>query len=101
MAHKASAEAIKGARVYLGILVSTSIVFFLPAIIWIFSVVGTLDFTHGGIIRNDFTPLSTMYLLILFAFGIGKAQYFQFIHGYPRRWLLLPQLVRYSMLLLW
>ena len=76
VAHKASAEAIKGARVYLGILVSTSIVFFLPAIIWIFSVVGTLDFTHGGIIRNDFTPLSTMYLLILFAFGIGKAAIF-------------------------
>ena len=76
VAHKASSEAIKGARVYLGILVSTSIVFFLPAIIWIFSVVGTLDFTHGGIIRNDFTPLSTMYLLILFAFGIGKAAIF-------------------------
>ncbi len=76
VSHKGSAEAVKGARVYLGILMTTSIVFFLPAIIWVFSIVGTLDFSRGGIIANYFTSSATILLLILFAFGIGKAAIF-------------------------
>ncbi len=83
VAHKGTAEAIKGARVYLGVLLSTSVVFFLSGIIWIFSTVGTLDFSLGGIIRDHFNAGSTAVLLGFFAFGVGKAAIFPFYAWLP------------------
>ena len=47
--HAGTEEAKKGGRIYLGILLSTSIVFFLLAIISTWFVAGTLDFSAGGV----------------------------------------------------
>ncbi|MFL2826477.1 MAG: proton-conducting transporter membrane subunit, partial [Paracoccaceae bacterium] len=68
---------------YLGILISTSVVFFLSGIIWVFTTVGTLDFRLGGIIHSYFGDFSTILLLMLFAFGVGKAALFPFHSWLP------------------
>lgn len=73
VAHKGDAATVRSARVYLGVLISTSIALFLPAIIWTYSVAGTGDFTEGGILAGKLNDPEIGLLLGLFAFGIGKA----------------------------
>ena len=82
VAHKGTPEAIKGARTYLGVLISTSIGLQLVAIIWTFGLTGTLDFTHGGILQDHIAGPMAALLLALYAFGIGKAALMPF-----HRWL--------------
>jgi multicomponent Na+:H+ antiporter subunit D len=71
--HKRSAEAMRAGRLYLLLLLGTSMVLFLPAIIATWFLAGTLDFAPGGILAGKATPLVTGLLLALYAFGIGKA----------------------------
>ncbi|MCW9003217.1 MAG: monovalent cation/H+ antiporter subunit D family protein [Rhodospirillales bacterium] len=80
--HAGTDAARRGGRVYLGILIGTSILFLLPAIIWTWSLTGTLDFIPGGILEGTADPKALGVLLILFAFGIGKAALMPF-----HRWL--------------
>jgi len=82
VAHKENDAAKKGARTYLGILMGTSIAFLLTAVVWSYSIAGTLDFARGGFLGSDLSPLFTAILLGLFAFGIGKAALMPF-----HRWL--------------
>lgn len=82
VAHKETPEAKAGARTYLGILMSTSIVFLLTAIIWTYVLTGQMDFTAGGILTGKTDNASLAFLLALFAFGIGKAALMPF-----HRWL--------------
>ena len=51
--HKETEDSIKASRLYLGILVGSSLMLFLPAIIWVWYSVGTLNFTDGGILQNS------------------------------------------------
>ena len=71
--HKRSPEAIRAGRTYLVLLLGSSIVLFLTAIVWIYARSGTGDFRPGGIVADVFTPVETGVLLALFAFGIAKA----------------------------
>ncbi|MCH7866920.1 MAG: monovalent cation/H+ antiporter subunit D family protein [Myxococcales bacterium] len=80
--HHGDAKAKAAGRVYLGILVSTSVLFFLFAIIWTYSIAGTLDFTSGGILAGKLDNGLLAVLLALFAFGLGKAALMPF-----HRWL--------------
>jgi len=80
--HAGTGKAQHGGRVYLGILLTTSIVFFLPAIILTWWTAGTLDFTPGGIFPAHTSPLLLSALLLLFVFGVGKAAMMPF-----HRWL--------------
>jgi multicomponent Na+:H+ antiporter subunit D len=73
VSHKGDAATIRSARVYLGVLLTTSIGLFLPAIIWTYSVAGTGDFTVGGILDGKMAGPAVGLLLGLFVFGIGKA----------------------------
>ncbi|MEQ8265917.1 MAG: monovalent cation/H+ antiporter subunit D family protein [Parvibaculum sp.] len=82
VAHKETPEARAGARVYLAILMTTSILFFLVAVIWTWNIAGTLEFQPGGILEGKIDPAFTPFLLALFAFGIGKAALMPF-----HRWL--------------
>jgi multicomponent Na+:H+ antiporter subunit D len=82
VAHKGTPEAVKGARTYLGVLIGTSIGFQLVAVIWTFSLTGTLDFTKGGILEGHVAGTMAAVLLALYAFGIGKAALMPF-----HRWL--------------
>ncbi len=80
--HAGTDKAKAGGRVYLGILLSTSIVFFLFAIISTWFVAGSLDFTVGGVFSASVDPVVASLILILFVFGIGKAAIMPF-----HRWL--------------
>ena len=82
VAHYGTDAAKRGARVYLGLLLSTSIGFLLVAIIATWSIAGTLDFLPGGILRGKAEPWVVSLLLVLFVFGIGKAAVMPF-----HRWL--------------
>tara|TARA_R110002110_G_C13470397_1_gene720582 strand:- start:64249 stop:65718 length:1470 start_codon:yes stop_codon:yes gene_type:complete len=73
VSHKGDAATVRSARVYLGILLCTSIGLFLPAIIWTYSVAGTGEFTPGGILEGKLGGADVGLLLGLFVFGVGKA----------------------------
>ena len=80
--HHGDEKAKAAGRIYLGILVSTSVLFFLFAIIWTYSIAGTLTFTPGGILAGKLDDGLLAVLLALFAFGLGKAALMPF-----HRWL--------------
>ena len=73
VAHKGDKDTVRSARVYLGILLSTSIGLFLPAIVWTYHVAGSGDFTEGGILAGNLAGADVGLLLALFVFGVGKA----------------------------
>jgi multicomponent Na+:H+ antiporter subunit D len=73
VSHKGDAATIKSARVYLGILLATSIGLLLPAIIWTYVIAGTLTFAPQGILAGHISGPAVGLLLALFVFGIGKA----------------------------
>ena len=82
VAHKETEEARRGARTYLAILLFTSIVFLLTAIVWTWVLAGHTDFTPGGILSGNIDPALVPLLLGLYMFGIGKAALMPF-----HRWL--------------
>jgi multicomponent Na+:H+ antiporter subunit D len=73
VSHKGDAKTIRSARIYLGVLLTTSIGLLLPAILWTYFVAGTGDFTPGGILEGNLEGPALGLLLGLFVFGIGKA----------------------------
>ncbi len=82
VAHHGTPEAIRGARIYLSILIGTSIALQLTAIVWTWVLAGTLDFRLGGILEGHVAGPIVAVLLGLYAFGIGKAALMPF-----HRWL--------------
>lgn len=80
--HAGNAEAKAGGRTYLGILLFTSIAFLLTAVVWTWSVAGTLDFTAGGVLDGKVSPGVASALLVLYILGVGKAGMMPF-----HRWL--------------
>ncbi len=70
--HAGDDAAREGGRMYLGYLLGTSVMLLLLALIWTWSLTGTLDFRSGGILEGAVTPGIASILLILFVFGIGK-----------------------------
>ncbi|MEK9673803.1 MAG: monovalent cation/H+ antiporter subunit D family protein [Rhodospirillaceae bacterium] len=83
VAHHGTEDAKRSGRVYLGILLSTSIGFLLFGMIWTWTLTGTLDFVAGGIIKAEHAQGPMLgVLLALFAFGISKAALMPF-----HRWL--------------
>ncbi|MGD8349924.1 MAG: monovalent cation/H+ antiporter subunit D family protein [Gammaproteobacteria bacterium] len=73
VSHKGDADTVRSARIYLGILLTTSIGLLLPAIIWTYLAAGGGDFTPGGILAGKIEGPGLGLLLALFVFGIGKA----------------------------
>ncbi len=80
--HAGTEKAKQGGRIYLGILMGTSIAFFLPAIIVTWLVSGTLDFRPGGIFPEQLSTGLLSLLLALYVFGVAKAAVMSF-----HRWL--------------
>ncbi len=71
--HKRDEQSMQAGRLYLGILLSTSIGLLLPAILWTYLVAGTLEFTPGGILEGHISEGLATILLFMFVLGIGKA----------------------------
>ena len=80
--HHGDAEARRAGRVYLGILVGTSIGLLLFAILLTWSLTGEGEFRPGGLLAGKVGPGLGSFLLLLFMFGIGKAALMPF-----HRWL--------------
>jgi multicomponent Na+:H+ antiporter subunit D len=72
--HHGDAQARSGGRVYLGVLLATSMGLLLPAVIATWAYAGTLEFERGGILRDaGLSSGALAMLLALYLFGIGKA----------------------------
>jgi multicomponent Na+:H+ antiporter subunit D len=71
--HAGDDAAREGGRMYLGYLLGTSVILLLLALVWTWSLTGTLDFRDGGILEGAVSPGTAGILLVLFIFGIGKA----------------------------
>lgn len=71
--HKGTPEAMRAGRVYLGILVASSVILLLFGVIGVWVIADTLTFTKGGVLAGKIDPFYVPFLLALFAFGIGKA----------------------------
>jgi len=82
VAHKGNEAAKRGARIYLGILLGTSIGLLLPAMIATWWLTGSLEFQPGGIMQGQVSQTVGSLLLLLYMFGIGKAALMPF-----HRWL--------------
>ncbi len=80
--HSGTEEAKRAGRMYLGILMGTSVGFFLLAMVWTYWAVGTTDFRVGGILAGKVSHRELIILLALYAFGTGKAALMPF-----HRWL--------------
>ena len=80
--HAGTEQARKGGRTYLAILMGTSMLFLLPAVVYTWHLTGTTDFRAGGILPANLAPGTVAVLLALFMFGIGKAALMPF-----HRWL--------------
>ena len=82
VAHHGTEKARAGARTYLAILLTTSIGMLLLAVAWTWKIAGTLDFVPGGILADKADDAVIGVLLLLYAFGTGKAALMPF-----HRWL--------------
>jgi multicomponent Na+:H+ antiporter subunit D len=72
--HHGDAEARSGGRVYLGVLLATSMGLLLPAVVATWAYAGSLEFVPGGILRGaGLSSAALAGLLALYIFGIGKA----------------------------
>jgi len=80
--HSGTQEARRAGRIYLGLLLGTSIGLQLLAIVWTWTLTGTLDFRQGGILAGTASPATIGVLYALYLFGIGKAALMPF-----HRWL--------------
>jgi multicomponent Na+:H+ antiporter subunit D len=80
--HNRTPEAMRAGRIYLGILMSTSVGFLLLGMVWTWQLTGTLEFTPGGILEGKASDGVILVLLGLYAFGTGKAALMPF-----HRWL--------------
>ncbi|NVB42416.1 monovalent cation/H+ antiporter subunit D family protein [Pseudenhygromyxa sp. WMMC2535] len=76
--HKGTPEALRSGRVYLGILMGTSVCLMLPAMIATYVYTGTLDFTQGGVFAQPLaegvlTPGLFGLIFAMYVYGVGKA----------------------------
>lgn len=71
--HDQTKEAIRAGRIYLAYLLSTSLLLFLPAIIFTAQKTSTFTFLPSGIIEGNITPFAAGILLFIYAYGVGKS----------------------------
>ena len=86
--HHGTDAARRGGRMYLSILMSTSIGLLMLAMAWTWSIAGTLDFVPHGILAAAYregrvSQWQLALLLALFAFGTGKAALMPFHKWLP------------------
>jgi multicomponent Na+:H+ antiporter subunit D len=73
VAHVGDDEARTSARLFLAMLLGASIALLLPAMIWTYTLSGTLEFQVGGVLAGRIDLLSANALLVLFVLGIAAA----------------------------
>ncbi len=81
--HHRTGEALRSGRIYMGILLGTSVGLMLLAVVWTWHLTGTLEFVPGGILAGKASPAVVGVLLALYAFGTGKAALMPFHKWLP------------------
>ena len=81
--HYGNAEARRAGRIYMGILLTTSVAFLLLGVVATYFFAGTGDFKAGGILNGRVDDWQATILLGLFAFGTGKAALMPFHKWLP------------------
>ncbi len=81
--HHRTKEALRSGRIYMGILLGTSVGLMLLAVVWTWNLTGTLEFEPGGILEGKASPGVVGLLLALYAFGTGKAALMPFHQWLP------------------
>lgn len=79
--HHGDEAAQRSGRIYLGILMGTSVCLLLPALVAIWALTGSTDFTAGGLLDGRVSHGVGLILLVLCMLGIGKAALMPF-HGW-------------------
>ena len=59
--HRRDAEAMRAGRLYLGLLLGTSMLLFLPAIIATYAFAGIIEFTPGGVLSGHAGPVALVF----------------------------------------
>ena len=82
--HNQDAEARRAGRIYIGILVTTSVCLLLFGVMGVWHFTGDLSFQAGGVLKKANLDKNTiMLLLALFSFGTAKAALFPFHKWLP------------------
>lgn len=71
--HTGTEQAKRAGRLYLSVLLGSSIGLQLLALVWTWAVAGTLTFEQGGILPEEVSQNLAGALLVLYVFGVGKA----------------------------
>ncbi len=79
--HQISGKSVDGLLKYLKILMVSGLLLFLPAIIFVYSSIGSGTFVNGGFIREYFSDTTSVLLLIAFVFGVSKTALYP-LHGW-------------------
>jgi multicomponent Na+:H+ antiporter subunit D len=82
VAHHGTDQARRGGRTYIALLIGTSTVLLLPAVVYTWFAAGSTDFVPGGILAGRVSDVALVILLALYMFGLGKAALMPF-----HRWL--------------
>ena len=74
--HKGTPEAMRAGRVYLGILVASSVILLLFGVIGVWVIADTLTFTTGGVLAGKIDPFYVPFLLALRSYvtGVGSGR---------------------------
>ncbi|TDJ68707.1 MAG: monovalent cation/H+ antiporter subunit D family protein [Planctomycetota bacterium] len=81
--HAGTDEAKRAGRIYLGVLMGTSVAFLLLAVLWTYYLTGTTEFRPGGILAGKAEGGTLVVLVALYAFGTGKAALMPFHKWLP------------------
>lgn len=71
--HHGTEAAQRSGRIYLGILMTTSVLFLLFAIVATYALAGTVEMQAGGILAGHASDAVLGVLLVLYTYGAGKA----------------------------
>lgn len=72
VAHKGDEKAQRGAQIYLMTLLGTSIGLFLVAVVWTYSLGGSLDFVPGGLLAGKIGPVEASLLCCCLLSGSAR-----------------------------
>jgi multicomponent Na+:H+ antiporter subunit D len=81
--HHQDEEARKSGRKYLAYIVGLSIGLVLPAMLVVYTLTGTLEFSYAGVFNGTESPVTITVLLLMLVFGFAKAAIMPFHSWLP------------------
>lgn len=91
VAHKGSAESIRGAKIYLAYTLTGGLVFLIGAV-WLQSIAGPIEFVEGGVLSQlpDSTHGQLIWIFLLLMIGLGVKAAIVPLHGWLPKAMVAP-----------